>query len=1083
MEKSFSSWREPKSLLDIDKDLDNSENSNCEPKQNVLVEESASDSETEVVASSPSNDYVPDSDESFNVNELGRSLNERKKQSVIVPDSDEQDSSDEDNSNNFSSLSGSGLKQTNGRRKKSSLFSANNLLADRTPEISDDEESSPEITKSAKRKNKKFVISSDEDNSSLQDSNFNISDVLSDEDVNSSTSTMNNKSLIDDHSSNDSFAPRDNDLSLPKIKDVSATSRSKLPMIDLTLPIDDGDQRKSNKNNAIDLSGRVKSDVENISNRKGVITISSDSEDDKIPNSDGKLSLEKELNFHLTKLNLSYNNDKKQPQENKNINIDLPTVPKNSSENDYSSRLESLKAEQTKLEVQVKEVVRNIETIKTTLKTANLAALPDKGVRLQMNLKKCETNLRDLRYQQGTLANEIIRLQLMPNKGAVPKPIQQPYPQPKIFKLPTSTTNINEMGKKALETHRTQQALTVDALRALHNSLKNCPSEDMLTSDPQGLKVELMPHQQYALSWLMWRESEKPSGGILADDMGLGKTLTMISLILKSNEVKHEEGKSDESENEESSSSNWLSTHRAKSIRGKTLVVCPASLLGQWEGEVQRRVKRGVLDTVVHHGQNREKRARSLAKTDFVITTYNIISRDADQVESPLFQIKWDRIILDEAHQIRNHKTKTAQAVFRLKARARWVLTGTPVQNKELDLYALLKFLRCSPFDDLGVWKTWVDNRDAAGGQRLNTIIKSIMLRRTKKGLQEVGELKSLPEKKLNTVMIVMDKEEKIIYEKLLYFSKTLFATYLHQKAEKENALQGIPLKPKNLQHAQDAFKDHPELARLQKKMNQISDVKSHHILVLLLRLRQFCCHPSLVQTMLDNEDISNGGIEDSDGLDIDLVEQMTRMSITNHNQHHVDDNDTDLTAMDKDNPLFAKDRLSSKMRKVVETIEAILTSNDKLLIVSQWVTHLDLIHSVLKEKSVKCLRLTGQIPVKDRAEVVDKFNRKDHGPRVLLLSLTAGGVGLNLIGANHLLLLDLHWNPQLESQAFDRIYRVGQEKDVQIYKFVTSDTVEENVLGLQNKKLSISDSVLTGAKKASSKLTLDDLKMLFKIN
>ncbi|XP_054279005.1 transcription termination factor 2-like [Macrosteles quadrilineatus] len=143
-----------------------------------------------------------------------------------------------------------------------------------------------------------------------------------------------------------------------------------------------------------------------------------------------------------------------------------------------------------------------------------------------------------------------------------------------------------------------------------------------------------------------------------------------------------------------------------------------------------------------------------------------------------------------------------------------------------------------------------------------------------------------------------------------------------------------------------------------------------------------------------------------------------------------------------------------------------------KLLILSQWVKYLDLIHSVLKQMSIKCLILTGQIPVKDRGSE----------PRVLLLSLTSGGVGLMLIGAN-LLLLYIHWKPQLESQEFDRIYRVGQEKDVQIYKFVASDTVEENVLGLQNKKLSISDSVLTGANEASSNLTLNDLKVLFKVN
>ena len=125
--------------------------------------------------------------------------------------------------------------------------------------------------------------------------------------------------------------------------------------------------------------------------------------------------------------------------------------------------------------------------------------------------------------------------------------------------------------------------------------------------------------------------------------------------------------------------------------------------------------------------------------------------------------------------------------------------------------------------------------------------------------------------------------------------------------------------------------------------------------------------------------------------------------------------------------------------------------------------------------------RFTGKIPVKERGDIVTSFNRTGRGPHVMLLSLAAGGVGLNLVGANHLFLLDLHWNPQMEAQACDRVYRVGQNREVTIHRFLCEDTVEARILDLQKKKLDLADGVLTGAKR-SNKLTFDDLKTLFEL-
>lgn len=198
-----------------------------------------------------------------------------------------------------------------------------------------------------------------------------------------------------------------------------------------------------------------------------------------------------------------------------------------------------------------------------------------------------------------------------------------------------------------------------------------------------------------------------------------------------------------------------------------------------------------------------------------------------------LFRVAWERVILDEAHQIRNYKTQAAIAACELEAKYRWCLTGTPVHNKELDIYSLLKFLRCSPFDDLMVWKRWVDNKTAAGTERLNTVVKSILLRRTKEELKSQGKLTDLSAKQVHNVRVELDEQEFRVYEHVLKFSQTLVARYLQERAEKVDG--GLMA---------------PRIQQLQGMMQNVQDIKTHDILVLLLRLRQICCLPGLISAV-----------------------------------------------------------------------------------------------------------------------------------------------------------------------------------------------------------------------------------------
>ncbi|KAH8307778.1 hypothetical protein KR044_013353, partial [Drosophila immigrans] len=672
-------------------------------------------------------------------------------------------------------------------------------------------------------------------------------------------------------------------------------------------------------------------------------------------------------------------------------------------------------------------------------------------------------------------------------------------------------------GSQGLATFNAQKALTLDSLKQLQGSLKSCPRESVLANDPPGLKVKLMNHQKHALAWMTWREQQRPRGGILADDMGLGKTLTMISLVAACKTRKGcpagDGGSSDEDNDVDvgkKNKSGWKSKGRKDrkcsfklqyfgicwlmifdSILwadqpGGTLVVCPASLLRQWEGEVGSKMLSPRLTVYVHHGINRETSAKQLATYDMVVTTYNLVARD-DKDKGALFGVKWQRIILDEAHVIRNHKAQSSVAVSALRGKFRWALTGTPIQNKGLDVYALLKFLRCSPFDDLATWKMWIENKNSGGEERLNLVMKSLMLRRTKAQLQLDGKLNSLPKKEIRLIEMSLDTDEMNVYQRVMTYSRSLFAQFLFQRAEKDSDASFIAgARKPSYNQIKDPngayYKMHEKFARM---AGQSKEVKSHEILVLLLRLRQICCHPGLIDSMLeDGADKMDYGSTESYSAEVDLLAQLNKLNINGISERSVGGDEARIAkasqnVLKRSNPVFDLNRPSSKMLKVMEILrKSVLKTSDKAIVVSQWTSVLDIMRNMLQKEKMLTLSLNGSIPVKDRQSIVDEFNDPRSPKRILLLSLTAGGVGLNLIGANNLILLDLHWNPQLEAQAQDRIYRVGQQKNVIIYKIVCVDTVEQRIKALQDRKLELADNVLTG--KVSSKLSIDDLKGLF---
>ncbi|CAI8052482.1 Transcription termination factor 2 [Geodia barretti] len=606
--------------------------------------------------------------------------------------------------------------------------------------------------------------------------------------------------------------------------------------------------------------------------------------------------------------------------------------------------------------------------------------------------------------------------------------------------------------------------LTSGVVEQLHRSLETCPTADTLAPQPSDLTATLFPHQQRALAWLLWREKQTPSGGILADEMGLGKTLSMISLILQN-------------PSDHSHHSDDLMSSRA------TLVVCAPSLIHQWAAEIDSRLHRNTLSVLIYHGSKRTKFPQGLADHDVVITTYDTVgaegasSLDTEEAgtggkrrrrvasTTTLFQVYWYRVVLDEAHKIRNPKTAMAVGVSGLKKVHRWAVTGTPVQNKLTDLYSLIKFLELAPFDDIREWKHSIERKSVVGMQRLRTMIAVLVLRRSK---EDIASTHKLPDKIINTHTLDLGMEEQSIYDALFTEARKVFVRFLtEQRGEGEET--DSPAKTNSTGNTPPAVLLPPPVQRcLDNILASFKDgsVRQGAVLVMLLRLRQCCCHPGLMVSGAQDVDLEEGLEEALDSLSLDHVTRLKDVSLLP--------------------PPFREQRLSTKICEVLREVRRIrgLDPPEKCIVVSQWIGLLDIARFQLDSAGISWTSIDSRVSPKQRSLNVSSFNSAKPDPAVMLLSMIAGGEGLNLVGGNHVFMLDLHWNPAVELQATDRAHRMGQTRNVHVHRFVCRGTVEEKIQLLQTKKLQLSASVLSGASrpKQGNRLTLQDLKVLFQV-
>ncbi|MGW5921580.1 DEAD/DEAH box helicase [Nocardia fluminea] len=498
---------------------------------------------------------------------------------------------------------------------------------------------------------------------------------------------------------------------------------------------------------------------------------------------------------------------------------------------------------------------------------------------------------------------------------------------------------------------------------------------------PIGLKAELRPYQERGLSWLATM-SRLNCGAILADDMGLGKTVQVLALLVHEREVGTPAARPNTAVE-----STPLAAVDAREQVGPTLLVCPMSVVGNWQRETQRFAPD--LRVLVHHGPGRRQGAEfaaAVADSDIVITTYALLARDI----TLLNEQQWERIVLDEAQHIKNAVTRQARAARALTARHRLALTGTPVENRLEELRALFDFampkLLGSPQSFRAKFAVPIEReRDQQAIDRLRLITDPFVLRRLK---TDPAVISDLPEKLEMTVRANLTVEQAALYQAVV-----------------DDML--------------DKLEDAKGMAR------------KGAVLGALTRLKQVCNHPA----------------------------------------HYLGDG----------SPILRRGgHRSGKLALVEDVLDAVLADGEKALLFTQFREFGDLILPYLTERfGTPIPFLHGGVAKQRRDDMVTGF-QGENGPPLMLLSLKAGGTGLNLTAANHVIHLDRWWNPAVENQATDRAFRIGQQRAVQVRKLVCVDTIEERIDEMINGKKQLADLAVGAGENWITELSTDELRELF---
>ena len=471
---------------------------------------------------------------------------------------------------------------------------------------------------------------------------------------------------------------------------------------------------------------------------------------------------------------------------------------------------------------------------------------------------------------------------------------------------------------------------------------------------PENLNNVLRYYQKTGYRWLKTLDKYH-FGGILADDMGLGKTIQMLSVIVD---------------------------YAKSENRKASIVVSPSSLTLNWQNEANKFANE--LKTIVIRGtlSERKRLIEEIDNYDLVITSYDLLKRDIEIYKEKNYEFKY--IIADEAQYLKNSSTKNAKAIKQIKAKTRYALTGTPIENSLAELWSIFDFIMPGYLFSYRKFKNMyetpiVKEEDEQTMAKLKMLIEPFILRRNKKEV-----LTELPEKTVTVLNNEMNEEQKNLYISYLYRAKQEIAEKIELDGYENSQMQ---------------------------------------ILAALTRLRQICCHPSLF--------------------------------INDYNAG------------------------SSKLEQCVEIIEEAINGGHKILLFSGYTSMFEIIEKELKRRNIKYFKLTGSTKVDERMRMVDEFNENSN-VKLFLISLKAGGTGLNLTGADMVIHYDPWWNISTENQATDRAYRIGQKNNVQVYKLITKNSIEEKIYELQEKKAKLANSMLDTKTKFINKFSREEIMKLF---
>ncbi len=523
-----------------------------------------------------------------------------------------------------------------------------------------------------------------------------------------------------------------------------------------------------------------------------------------------------------------------------------------------------------------------------------------------------------------------------------------PNEMQRIQNLIESSENDQQLGsiRDLLDIAANDQDYDLDMDEALQSMMNRLFDKDLLKPlpNPKGLKAKLRPYQKRGLSWLAYLES-LGMHPCLADDMGLGKTMQMISLLL------------------------------SKPMGEPALLVAPTSVIGNWDREIKKFAPS--ISTFVYHGSQRQSKESyyALNNSNLVITSYGLLRKDKS-----VFQARpWSRLILDEAQNIKNPLASQTKAICSINAESRIALTGTPIENRLMDLWSLFHFLNPGFLGDKTFFKKAFEipvqrDNDQTQARVLKRMVEPFILRRLK---TDKSIIKDLPDKIEQKVYCQLTKEQASIYQSIV---------------------------------------DHAE-----KQLNETEASNKQAIFISsLLRLKQACNHPA--QALQDGSE-------------------------------------------------FSPER-SVKLKRLLEMSQEIIDAGDSLLIFSQFTEICDSLHKMLREHlGVHTHYLHGGTSRKQREKMIEQFQAEDAKPSIFILSLKAGGVGITLTRANHVIHFDRWWNPAVENQATDRAYRIGQEKTVFAYKFITTGTVEESIDQMLEDKQKVTDMIVGNDESWLSKL------------